>query len=170
MPYISKLPGSKNVGVLEGFPFDDDGFLENDDYYFESDVESMAWDLATTEYDKKNPRLKWPKYGSKNYDAKIKLYYKWDNERNAAIKVTKFLKQAEKIVRKRMDSERQEYLSELKKQIEKSKFCILMATTNATSQKSIEKILPDLGFKRKLKFTNPNHYREDNLHVWILKR
>lgn len=164
--YLETFPDSKNVGIIDGFMFDDDSEFTN--RYYTKDLIVEAEEKLIAAYLGPLPNLDW----NSKKDQKIlrKAQRKRDSDFEKLVKSKKFHKKAVNLVKQQEASEFLELVGKIQKKIKKSKHSVLLATTNQTSQLKAEKALKQTGFKRHLTFTNPNHDREDTLHLWILEK
>ncbi|SRR5258706_4242901 len=164
--YLNNFPDSKNVGIIDGFMFDEDS--DYCDHYYIEDLISEEEEKLIEAYLGSLPNLDW----NSKKDQKIlrKVQRKRDSEFEKLVKSKKFHKKAVFIVKQQAASEFEKLVDQIQKKIKKSKHSVLVATTNHTCQLKAEKALKQLGFKIKLTFTNPNHEREDTLHLWILEK
>lgn len=165
--YLDHLPDSECFGVLNAFTFDDDDYNDYDEEY---EIEDEVWSLQD-------------KYIEKHFSCEEKMLHygyhkdgKWIQKINKALEALeenptgRFWKKAKRIVAAKKKKEKAEAHLKTLARIKKSKYKVLVATTNHASQRKAEAFLKKLGFKLELRFTNPNHGREDQLNLWLLKQ
>ncbi len=138
--YLDRLPDSADFGVLNAFTFDGDDWAEDD---LQDEIENEAFYLQD-------------KYLRKHSQKEVKLNRFWN--------------EAKRIVKARRKKETTQALKATLKRLKTSKYKVLVAITNHSDQQQAEAFLRKLGFRLKLKFTNPNHNRVDTLNLWLLKK
>lgn len=165
--YLDHLPDSECFGVLNAFTFDDD---DENDYDIEWEIEDEAWSLQDkyikTHFSETERKLHNGYWENGKLIQKVnKALQALDDELN-----NRFWNKAKRIVAAKHKKEKTETLKQTLARIKKSKYKVLIATTNHASQRKAEDFLKKLGFKLALHFTNPNHGREDPLNLWLLKQ
>jgi len=111
-------------------------------------------------------------YYDLEYDIEDEMYNLQDNYYSnhgtaKEVKLSRFRKEAERRVKAEHAKDDAHELKTALKQIAKCKYKVLIAVTNHAQQRKSEDRLKKLGFRVKLRFTNPNHNREDTLNLWI---
>jgi len=161
---INALPGSKTIGVLSHF---------NHDETIEDEIYDAYWELVEKEVVKRFPPSSCPPYDWQD-PTKMEKYRKWSSDQwgfRAKLQDnrTDEGKVLWKVAKEKVESKTTEVIpyDKYTAKLSKSKYELLVAVTNQTFQKEAGAMLKKLGFYMALKFTNPNHDREDDLLLWL---